>query len=263
MTQVTTAFGYFSFVSTVLLLLLLAREALRVNDPQPLPLAAFGPLLVGSVAVATLALLIAAPLGLVGAVSVSELAPARLRPGLRAVFESLAGVPSIVFAAFALFFVTPWLQRLLPGLGPYNLLIGGAMLGVMVAPVIVVLGADALAAVPQPVREQALALGGTEWAVLRVVVARAAQPAFLSALAIAFGRATAETVLIVVVCGGVPNFPPDPREPVATLTSAVLTELGSLDDGGGAVFALALLLVILSALVQSLARTLGRGGSHA
>src|SRR5690606_41996419 len=74
------------------------------------------PLLAGTLTVSLVALAFAVPVGTITAVYLSEFASPRLRETVKPVLELLSGVPTVVFGYFALLFVTPLLQKLVPGL---------------------------------------------------------------------------------------------------------------------------------------------------
>ena len=83
------------------------------------------PLLSGTLLITAIAALLAIPIGVASAIYIAEYAPNRARKILKPGLELLAGVPTVVYGYFALTFVTPLLQQLIPGLGVYNALSGG------------------------------------------------------------------------------------------------------------------------------------------
>ena len=147
------------------------------------------PLLVGSLLIALIASLIAVPIGLGSAIYLSEYAPRRLRNTLKPILEILAGVPTVVYGYFALTFVTPILRFVIPGLGIFNALSAGIVVGVMILPLIASLSEDAMAAVPRSLRQGAYALGAT-----RFEVATRVGVGITSALFWALGLLAAELV---------------------------------------------------------------------
>ena len=128
-------------------------------------------LLSGTVLISLIAVFTAVPLGLLTAIFMSEYAPDRLRRVLKPILEILAGVPTIVYGYFALLFVTPLLQRLVPSLEPFNALSPGIVMGIMILPLVSSLSEDAMFAVPRSLRDAAYALGSSRLQVSwRVVV---------------------------------------------------------------------------------------------
>ncbi|MFZ5815625.1 MAG: phosphate ABC transporter permease PstA [Bacillota bacterium] len=188
------------------------------------------------------ALALALPLGLGTALYLQEYAPpGRLVATLRALVETLAGVPSILFGLFgyALFVV-----RL--GWG-WSLLSGGATLALMLLPTIIRTSEEALAAVPRSLREGAAALGATRWQAVRRVVLKAAAPGMLTGAMLALGRALGETAAVLLTAGSDLAMPLSPLEPgrsMAVHLYILATE--GLSDGRAYATALALVLAVLS-----------------
>ncbi|HET6362683.1 MAG TPA: phosphate ABC transporter permease subunit PstC [Gemmatimonadota bacterium] len=204
------------------------------------------PLVVGSVLVSIIAALIAIPLGLGSAIYLSEFAPERLRRLLKPVLEILAGVPSVVYGYFALTFVTPLLQPLIPGLQLFNALSAGIVVGIMVLPLIASLSEDAMNAVPRGLRQGAYALGATKFEVATRVVTPAALSGIVASFILAISRAIGETMAVVLAAGMTPNLTMDVRESIQTLTAYIVqvslgdTPFGSIEYQS--IFAVGLLL---------------------
>jgi len=180
------------------------------------------PLVAGSVLVALLASVIAIPLGLGSAIYLSEYASVPLRGTLKPVLEILAGIPTVVYGYFALTFVTPILQPLVPGLGVFNALSAGIVVGIMILPLIASLSEDAMAAVPRSLRQGAYALGATKFEVATRVVTPAALSGIVASFILAVSRAIGETMAVVLAAGMTPNLTFDPRESVQTLTAYIV-----------------------------------------
>ncbi len=119
------------------------------------------PLVCGTLLTSIIALVVAMPMGLLIAIYLSEFAHPRIRKVLKPILELLAGVPTIVYGYFALLYVTPLLQKLLPELGGFNALSPGLVMGVMILPMVASLSEDAFFAVPNSLREGSYALGST------------------------------------------------------------------------------------------------------
>ncbi len=204
------------------------------------------PLLMGSVLVSIIAAAIAIPLGLGSAIYLSEFAPDRLRRYLKPILEILAGVPSVVYGYFALTFVTPLLQPLIPGLQLFNALSAGIVVGIMVLPLIASLSEDAMNAVPRGLRQGAYALGATKFEVATRVVTPAALSGIVASFILAISRAIGETMAVVLAAGMTPNLTLDVRESIQTLTAYIVqvslgdTPFGSIEYQS--IFAVGLLL---------------------
>ncbi len=208
------------------------------------------PLLAGSVLVAVLAAAIAVPLGLGSAIYLSEYAPRRLRGVLKPVLEILAGVPTVVYGYFALTFVTPILRTFIPGIGVFNALSAGIVVGIMVLPLIASLSEDAMTAVPRSLRQGAYALGATKFEVATRVVTPAALSGIVASFILAISRAIGETMAVVLAAGMTPRLTLDPRESIQTMTSYIVqvslgdTPFGSIEYQS--IFAVGLTLFVVT-----------------
>lgn len=212
------------------------------------------PLLAGSILVAIIAGVIAIPLGLGSAIYLSEFAPQRLRDWLKPILEILAGVPSVVYGYFALTFVTPILQRVIPGLELFNALSAGIVVGIMVLPLIASLSEDAMKAVPRELRDGAYALGSTKFEVATRVVTPAALSGIVASFILAISRAIGETMAVVLAAGMTPNLTFDVRESIQTLTAYIVqvslgdTPFGSIEYQS--IFAVGLLLFVVTLVMN-------------
>jgi len=180
------------------------------------------PLVAGTILVSGIAMLVALPTGLLSAIYLSEYARPGIRRFVKPILEVLAGVPTVVYGYFALLFVTPALQAIVPGLSGFNALGPGIVMGIMILPLVSSLSEDALHAVPNGLREGAYALGATRMqAALRVVV-----PAALSGISASFilavSRAIGETMIVTIAAGSQPRLTLNPLVPVETMTAYIV-----------------------------------------
>lgn len=208
-----------------------------LTDPQWTPLfddAHYGilPLMAGTLITTAIALLVAIPIGTITAIYLSEYASHRLREIIKPVLEMLSAVPTVVYGYFALLFVTPLLQQLIPDLPGFNMLSAGLVIGIMIIPYVSSLSEDAIRAVPMHLREGSYAMGATRLqTALRVVV-----PGAISGIAAAYilgiSRAIGETMVVAIAAGMQPNLTWDPKEPAQTITAYIVqVSLGDLPHG--------------------------------
>jgi phosphate transport system permease protein len=108
--------------------------------------------------------------------------------------QNLAAVPSIVYGILGLAF----LVRGPLSLGPV-ILAGGLTLGLLVLPVVIIAGREAIRAVPPSIREGSMALGATQWQTIRRQVLPAAIPGIATGVILALARAIGETAPLIVV----------------------------------------------------------------
>jgi phosphate transport system permease protein len=208
------------------------------------------PLVGGTLLVSAIAMAVALPAGLLIAIYLSEYAPTGVRRVLRPTLEILAGVPTVVYGYFALLFVTPLLQWLVPGLAGFNALSPGIVMGIMILPLVSSLSEDALRSVPNGLREGAYALGATRMQTSLRVVVPAAFSGISAATVLAMSRAVGETMIVVIAAGQEPRLTMDPRVPVATMTAYIVqVSLGDTPAGTieyRTIFAVGMLLFLMT-----------------
>ncbi len=180
------------------------------------------PLLSGTLLTSAIAIAVALPFGLMAAIYLSEFAPSWARRTLKPTLELLAGVPTIVYGYFALIFVTPLLQVVVPGLSGFNALSAGIVMGIMIIPMISSLSEDALSAVPGGYREAAYGLGSTKLSAIFRVVLPAATSGVAASVILATSRAVGETMIVAIAAGQQPRFTFDPRVPIETMTTYIV-----------------------------------------
>ena len=206
------------------------------------------PLVTGTALVSGIAMLVALPAGVLSAIYLSEYANPQLRRVIKPLLELLAGIPTVVYGYFALMFVTPLLQRFIPGLAGFNALSPGIVMGLMILPLVSSLAEDALHAVPNGLREGAYALGATRLqATLRVVVPGALS-GIVAAFILAISRAIGETMIVAIAAGQQPRLTANPLVPVETMTAYIVqVSLGDTPAGTieyRTIFALGMLLFV-------------------
>lgn len=190
------------------------------------------PLVTGTIVTSAVALLVALPLGTIIAVYLSEYANPKVREVLKPILELLSAVPTVVFGYFALLFLTPLLQRVLPNLPGFNMLSAGIVIGIMIIPYVSSLSEDAMKAVPVHIREGSYAMGATRLQTAFRVLIPSAFSGIASAYVLGFSRAVGETMIVAVAAGTQPNLTLNPMEGAATITAYIVqVSLGDLPHG--------------------------------
>lgn len=182
------------------------------------------PLITGTFLVMAIAVLVAVPCGLGAAFYLSEYAHPRVRSLAKPVLEILAGIPTVVFGFFALYFVNPEIvQRFWPfgQVGTFSALAAGLMVGMMILPTMASLAEDAMAAVPSALREGALALAATRREVCTKVILPAAMSGIVAATVLAFSRAIGETTIVLLAAGSNPQLTLNAGDGVQTMSSFI------------------------------------------
>lgn len=165
-------------------------------------------LVLGTVYISVIAMLVAVPIGLAGAIYLSEYATHRVRGIVKPALEILVGIPTVVFGFFAVTFMTPILRDLFGSkVGFFNALSAGIVVGILVIPLVSSLAEDALSAVPDSLRQAAYALGASKLEVSMRVVVPAALSGIAAGIVIAMSRAIGETMVVTLAAGAAPrNF---------------------------------------------------------
>jgi phosphate transport system permease protein len=190
------------------------------------------PLVTGTLVTSGIALLVALPLGTIIAIYLSEYASSSVREILKPILELLSAVPTVVFGYFALLFITPLLQNVLPELPGFNMLSAGIVIGIMIIPYVSSLSEDAMKAVPVHIREGSYAMGATRLQTAVRVLVPAAFSGIASAYVLGFSRAVGETMVVAVAAGTQPNLTLNPMEGAATITAYIVqVSLGDLPHG--------------------------------
>jgi len=232
--------------------------------------------IVGTLASAGIAMLIAVPLAFGIAVFLTETCPVWLRRPLGTAIELLAAVPSIIYGMFGLFVFAPLfadylqmpLQKVLGGMPLVGFLFGGAtngmgilaagiVLAFMVLPFIAAVMRDVFEVTPPILRESAYGLGCTTWEVVRKVVLPYTQKGVIGGIMLGLGRALGETMAVTFVIGNANRMPTSLFSPGTSIASTLANEFG---EAGAfhisALFALAFVLFVITFVVLAMAKIL-------
>ena len=219
----------------------------------------------GTAMIAAMALLVALPAGLLAAIYLAELAPARTSRWLEPSLAGLSQLPTVIFGYLALAFVTPTLQRIAPGLAAHNALSAGLVTGIMLTPLISGRALRAIRGVPAILRESAWALGASEGRALRLVVLPAVWPSLAGAALLGLSRAVGETMIVALAAGASPGL--DPRGSVETLSAFLIHESWSLEPGVSTaprpLLLVAAILLLATLAIDSLGRRVEARGQEA
>ncbi|HEV7254325.1 MAG TPA: phosphate ABC transporter permease subunit PstC [Mesorhizobium sp.] len=187
------------------------------------------PLFAGTLLITFIAMLVAAPIGLMCAIYLSDYASKPVRAVAKPVLEILAGIPTVVYGFFAALTVAPfirgWGESLGLSVSSESALAAGVVMGIMIIPFVSSLSDDVLNAVPQSLRDGSAGLGATKSETIRKVVLPAALPGIVSAMLLAISRAIGETMIVVMAAGLAANLTANPLEAVTTVTVQIATLL--------------------------------------
>jgi phosphate transport system permease protein len=203
------------------------------------------------------AMVVALPLGLLAAIYLAEYASPARRRTIKPILEILAGIPTVVYGYFALLFITPVLQTLIPGTSVFNGMSASIVMGIMILPMVSSMSEDAMAAVPRSLREGGYALGAAKFEVATKIVVPAAFSGIVAAFILAVSRAIGETMIVAIAAGMSPNLTLNPLVPIETMTAYIVqvslgdTPYGSLEYRtifavGSSLFVITLVLNVFS-----------------
>ncbi|AFZ49918.1 phosphate ABC transporter permease subunit PstC [Dactylococcopsis salina] len=197
------------------------------------------PMLYGTIASSSIALLLAIPLGVTTAIFLSEkFLPSPLENLLVFLIELLAAIPSVVYGFWGIFVLIPFLQPpslwlnehwgefplfSTPPLGP-GLLPAGVILAIMILPIITAISRSSLKTVPSELREAVMALGVTRWEAITFIVLPTASSGIIGAVILALGRALGETMAVTMVIGNANQLQLSLFAPASTIASLLANQ---------------------------------------
>lgn len=260
--------GSLSIIIVLLIFLFLFKEAIpfisspglnelfhNVWNPVSFQKEEFGivPLITGSVLVTLLAIIIAVPFGIIGAVYISEIATPKEREFLKPFIEILAGIPSVVLGFFGLVVVAPFIKNLIGLSSGLNALTGSILLAFMAIPTIMSISEDAIKSVPAAYKEASLALGASKLETIWKVVVPAALSGIVASVMLGMGRVVGETMAVMMVTGNAPVISFDPFSSVRTMTATIAAEMGEVTIGSHhymALFWVGIVLMLMTFLLN-------------
>lgn len=173
--------------------------------------------LLGTILIASIAIIVAVPLALVMALFINEYAPSRVARWLTTAIDLLAALPSLMFGMFGLYAfqghlvpIARWLTRHLFAIPMFQLsdkaatltrssFIAGVVVGIMVMPIVCSVSREVMSRAPREVCEGALALGGTKWGMIRAVILPFGRSGIVGGILLGFGRALGETIAVALL----------------------------------------------------------------
>lgn len=234
------------------------------------------PLVTNTLLIVVGSAVVALPLGVATAIYLSEYASHRVRSTLKPGLEVLAGVPTVVYGYFALVYITPlfdailpisvpiipgWVPLLpeflftLPDIGTFNALSASVVVGIMIIPMVSSISEDAMSAVPDDLREAGYGMGGTKFDVSTTVVVPAAISGILSSFILALSRAVGETMAVTIAAGMTPTLanplnPADYMQSIQPMTAAMVQlatgDISALGRSYRSLFAIGLTLFVIT-----------------
>jgi phosphate transport system permease protein len=237
---------------------------------------AAGPI-VGTLITSFLALAISLPIAFGIAVFLVEFCPAFLRRPIGTAVELLAGIPSIVYGMWGLFFLAPWfalhvqvplltlatpgslLDKLTNGIpNGANILTASIILAIMILPFMSAVLRDLMMTIPAQVRESAYGLGASTMEVVMSVSLPYIKRSAVGAVMLGLGRALGETMAVTFIIGNSHAFPKNLFDSGSTIASTIANEFNEATSEmhSSALIALGLVLFLITFAVLAAARAL-------
>ena len=197
------------------------------------------PFIYGTVVSSVIALILAVPLGVGVAIFLAELAPRKISDACAFLIELLAAIPSVVYGLIGVFVLVPVMREhvqpfLIKTLGflplfrgpayGVGLLTAGIVLAIMIVPFIATISREIFLSTPAPLKEAAMALGGTHWEVVRLAMLPYARSGIAGSVFLALGRALGETMAVTMVIGNRPQILASLLAPGYTMAAVLANE---------------------------------------
>jgi phosphate transport system permease protein len=226
------------------------------------------PFILGTLYTSAIALILAAPIGILTAVFLSEFANRRVATPLTFTIELLAAIPSVVLGLWGIYILAPFLRDTVDAFliatlgwlpmfaGPsygFSISTAGIILAIMILPTIVSIGREVLRSVPNAQREAMYGLGATHWE----VATKAVMPYARSGVILALGRALGETMAVTMVIGNKDEIPTsvfDQGQSIASKIAVTFNESTGLQSQS--LIAIGVILLVMTLILNALARLL-------
>lgn len=187
------------------------------------------PFVLGTLLTSFLALLISTVFSLPVAILLGEYYRyGSLSSFVKTVIELLAGIPSVIYGFWGLFFFVPIVRmiQLQAGAPPYGvgILTASLILAIMIIPYSASLGREMIALVPSDLKEAALSLGATRFEMIRKVILPYARSGIVAGILLSLGRALGETMAVTMVIGNANFIPKSIFAPANTMASIIANE---------------------------------------
>lgn len=205
----------------------------------------FAPFIMGTVYVTLLAMFLSVPLALFTAIFLAEYAPGKLRNAFKPVLDLLAGISPVIFGAFGVLIVVPFVKDYLSPLAGgrlahfvpflrsqnftgFSVISAGIILAMMIFPIMTQVAEEVIRSIPKEARYSSLALGATRWETIKYVVLKKALPGIIAAVILGLARAFGETIAVLMVAGNMVQIPKSLFDAAYTLPALIANNYGEM-----------------------------------
>lgn len=240
----------------------------RQWDPVEQKFGAY-PFLVGTLLTSFLAILISTPFSLAIAIFLGEyFRDGAISAVLRSLIELLAGIPSVIYGFWGVFYLVPLVRAIEMKIGvvPYGVgvLTASIILAVMIVPYSASVACEVIRMVPSGLKEAGYALGSTKFEVIKDVIIPYGRSGIFAGIILALGRALGETMAVTMVIGNMNAVPTDIFGPANTMASVIANEFNEADGLQlASLIEIGLLLFVVSTVISVLGKeVIKRMGQH-
>lgn len=189
--------------------------------------------ILGTLLVTFMSIIIAAPVSVLVSVFLAEYAPKKMAAAAKSMTDILAGIPSVIYGIWGVFFVVPAVAKTAKlvfnmDVSGYSLISASIVLSIMVFPVMTNIITELIEAQPLEMREAALSIGATKWQTVKHAVLRKIYPGIIASVILGLSRAFGETMAVMMVAGNVAMLPQKLTDPVYTLSSLIANNYGEM-----------------------------------
>jgi phosphate transport system permease protein len=222
------------------------------------------PMIVGTLAIAALAIAVAFPLSLGVSSLIAVVAPGPVARLVRSAVAFMTGIPTVVYGFVGVFLLVPLVRETFSRGSGLCVLTAGLFLGILVAPTMILLFSDAMARVPRSHRIAAETLGATPAQVLIYVLIPGAWRGIVTGLVLATGRAVGDTLIALMLAGNAAQVPHGLLESARTLTAHIALVIAADFDSPEfkTIFACGIMLYTFTAAAALAVRRLARKGGQ-
>ena len=195
---------------------------MSLNAPNdPLNVGGLGHAIIGTLLLVSVALVISVPIGILTALYLTEIKGNLSRP-IRFLVQAMSGVPSIVAGLFIFSAI------LLPITQNNSSLLGSLALAILMVPTVARTAEEVLNLIPNDLREAGVALGGTQWRTVAMIVIPAAKSGLITAVILGIARIAGETAPVLLLAGGGDKFNFNPTSgPMGSLPYYIWRSFGA------------------------------------
>ena len=231
------------------------------------------PFIFGTLVTSLVALLIATPVSILIALFITEYLPKSVSRIVSLLVEMVAAIPSIVFGLWGVFYLAPFVKKVLAPMlkthlgflplfqGPsfgIGILTAALILSIMIVPTISSICRSIFELVPDHQKEASYALGSTKYEMIKLAILSPSISGISSAVVLGLGRALGETMAVTMLIGNSPVISASLFSPAATMASVMANEYADANTPLhiSSLCYLALLLFLITFLSNLFARTI-------